>query len=156
MSRHPLARILLGAGLAVAAAGCSQHAGSEARADQANDDRNRVAQQSAPDARPGDPFAAQGVQTTRRDAGAARSASDTRSRAVERPAPPREVTVPAGVQVAVRLDAAVSSASASSGQRIQGELAAPLAAGSEVVAPVGTPVEATVATVVPSGRLGGT
>jgi hypothetical protein len=72
-----------------------------------------------------------------------------------RPEQPRpvEVRVPAGTPLAVRLVSSLSSASASPGEIVTGELAAPLEVDGRRVAGVGTPVEATVETVVPSGRL---
>jgi hypothetical protein len=68
---------------------------------------------------------------------------------------PREerLTVPAGTALAFRLDVPVSSASAAAGEVVRGELAAPLAAAGSTVAGIGTPVEARVESVVPSGRL---
>ncbi len=137
MSAHPLARILLVAVVAVAAAGCSRHATTTA---QGNDDRDQGAQptsqvsQAAPAA--AQPPAPEYVRTERR-----------------REVPPRLMTVPAGTRISVRLAATVSSASATPGQRLEGELAAPLVAGGAVVAPAGTAVQATVETAVPSGRL---
>ncbi len=156
MPTRRLARIFLAGAVVIAAAGCSRHADTGAQADQANDDRNQVAQHPTPYAQPGQPSAMPASPRSHREARASRAADEARSRADERPAAPRDVVVPAGAQLAVRLDAPVSSASASSGQRVAGELAAPLTVGSDVVAAVGTQVEATVATAVPSGRLGGT
>ncbi len=153
MPTRPVARLLLAGAVVIAAAGCSRHAATEARADQTADDRGQVAQQAAPPVQQGDPFAARDAQATRRDAGAAYPRGEAPARAEEPRRAPRSVTVPAGAQLAVRLDATVSSASAASGQSVQGELAAPLEAGGDLVAAAGTPVEARVQTAVPSGRL---
>jgi hypothetical protein len=69
------------------------------------------------------------------------------------PTPVPPVTVPAGTAIAVRLDAGVSSATATQGEILHGELAAPLTAVGRTVAGIGTPVEARVESVVASGRL---
>ncbi|OYV97431.1 MAG: hypothetical protein B7Z68_03455 [Acidobacteria bacterium 21-70-11] len=69
------------------------------------------------------------------------------------PTPVPPVSVPAGTAIAVRLDAGVSSATATQGELLHGELTAPLTAGGRTVAGIGTPVEARVESVVASGRL---
>jgi hypothetical protein len=75
------------------------------------------------------------------------------SEAAAPPTPVPPVSVPAGTEIAVRLDAGVSSATAAQGEALPGELAAPLTVGGRTVAGIGTPVEARVESVVASGRL---
>jgi hypothetical protein len=69
------------------------------------------------------------------------------------PLVPTTVTVPAGTVVAVRLQSAVSSATASPGETFDAVLAEPLVVKGETVAPTGTPVTGRVVEAKSSGRL---
>lgn len=66
---------------------------------------------------------------------------------------PTSVTVPAGTVVAVRLQSAISSATASPGETFDAVLDEPLVVKGETVAPTGTPVTGRVVEAKSSGRL---
>ena len=137
MTRHPLARFVIAGAATVAALACSQHTATTA---QEEGDRGQGAQHAS-EAAPEAPAIAQ-------------TPVQVGVRPEERREPrPRVVSIAAGTRIEVRLAAAVSSATATPGQRVEGALAAPLAAGGAIVAPAGTPIEATVEAAVPSGRL---
>ena len=63
---------------------------------------------------------------------------------VEEPLPPKVFTLPAGTRFSVRIPKPVSSSRYGTGSTIEGELAAPIAAFGETIAPRGTPVIAVV------------
>ncbi len=132
MKPHLLSRIALAVALALAPLACSRHAAPGGTG-------------SAPNAATDTGQAASGMSTSRRRTTVRR----------EQPPAVRDVRIPAGTRLAVRLDEGVSSASASAGEVVAAELAAPLEVDGEVVAAAGTPVEATVESVTPSGRLAG-
>lgn len=68
-------------------------------------------------------------------------------------APDKAVVVPAGTPLNVRLQDAISSATAQPGDGFLAALATPLEANGQVLAPAGTPVRGTVLSVRRSGRL---
>lgn len=131
MRSHLLVRGLLTAALAFAVSSCSRSASRAPAPDSSGSGAAAIASPA-----PGQGSAVGrllGIDRLRRD---------------------REVTVPAGTPVSVRLNATVSSASAASGEVVEGQLASPLELGRETVAGIGSGVEVRVESAVPSGRLG--
>jgi len=137
MKAHRAVKLVVTA-LAAATLACSHPAAPAARGGAGS----RPAAGGAPAAPPAAPAAS-------RESGG----GGPRPQAPKREHVARSVVVPAGTALEVRLDTTVSSASASPGEIVAAELAAPLEADGLEAAPIGTPVEARVESVVPSGRL---
>ncbi len=129
-------RLAVGAAVTTAALACSHPA-----APAAGGGSGTAAAANAPAAAPAPPA------WSREGRGAPRAPAAVEEHAA------RPVVVAAGTTLEVRLADTVSSATASPGEVLAGELAAPLDAEGTAAAPVGTPVEVRVESVVPSGRL---
>ena len=161
-----LASLLLAPAAMIGLGGCSRSAPPQGRSDAvaapaasaapAAGDTGQGAERGAPPAERSRAASERPWRTERRQVAETAPAAAQVATELPAPVPPTPVppvTVPAGTAVAVRLDAGVSSATATPGEILHGELAAPLTAGGRSVAAIGTPVEARVATVVASGRL---
>jgi len=69
--------------------------------------------------------------------------------------PPQTITIPAGTAVHFKLNRAISTGKAKSGQNVPAELTAPIVIGGKTVAAAGSAANVHITTVEESGRIGG-